>query len=181
MAKPKKEVKKETPKERRARILKQDEERAKMGSPEWPFEREIAEEICFIISTQRVRIDKLLASDSRYPSKDLFYKWLFKSKDFAEMYREAKEYQQEILVDSQEDELERARKHTYRDKEGNDKIDAGAVALAKLACDNIKWEAARRNRRTFGDNKEEQNKVDGTMTKVNALMEKSRASKKRDY
>lgn len=172
---------KETTKQRKARILSEDAERAKAGAPDWPFEREIGKEICFKIATTTIRLDNILAQDERYPGKEVFYKWLFESTEFSDMYRLAKERQQEIKVESQELELDRAREHIIADDKGNERIDPAAVNLARLACDNIKWEAARLAQRKFGNAKEADNPEDDRMKKVNEMVAKKRASKKRDY
>jgi hypothetical protein len=181
MARAKKPSGSETEKQRKERILA-NRKRPNAGAPEWPFEKELAEEICFKISTSTDRLDKILKSEDRFPSKDVFYKWLFKSVEFKDMYQHARELQQEILVDSQVDELQRARMTTYTDKEGNERIDGAAVSLASLACANIKWEAARRDKRKFGDNRENSpTPEDERLNMLNEAVAKKRASKKREY
>lgn len=125
------------------------------GRLEIEYNDEIAKEICFLISTTKDSIEEILKKNISYPKKNTFYRWLFDYPIFSNMYREAKERQQEVFVASRKDEVEWARKQTYRDLQGNDKIDPGAVALAKLICDEIKWDASKYAPRLFGNKNEE--------------------------
>jgi hypothetical protein len=130
--------------------------KAKMGAPEFEYSEALADEICFSIATSKDGLEAILNSNSTFPKARTVYKWLFNKPEFAQKYREAKEHQQDILVDSQKQELEWARNYTYLDAQGNNRIDSGAVALAKLACDNIKWDASKKAPKKYGvkDNKE---------------------------
>jgi hypothetical protein len=125
------------------------------GAPPFEYDEKIADEICFLISTTKDGIDKILKVKDYFPGKMTFYKWIFSVSDFADKYRQAKEHQQDILVESQKEELEWARNYTYVDAQGNSRIDSGAVALAKLACDTIKWDASKKAPKKYGtqDNK----------------------------
>ncbi len=121
------------------------------GRPEVPYDEEVAKEICFIISSTTMGIKKILDSDERFPCLYTFYKWLMTVREMSELYRDAKEKQQALLVDSQDDlVLEMMEKFTYIDAQGNKRIDAPAMTAAKIRCDNIKWNAARYASKIFG-------------------------------
>lgn len=124
----------------------------KTGKPAMPFDDELMKKMCFELSIQPHGIDRFLKNHPEYPSRDTIYKWLYEYRNFAEWYRDAKVRQQDFLVDYQEEEIAIARSSTYTDDKGTTKIDPSAVALAKLACDNIKWQAARVSATKYGPN-----------------------------
>lgn len=158
------------------------EQKKMSGAPLFEYSQEIAEKICFLISTTDMSLNKVLNYDKSFPKEDTFYNWLFENSNFAEMYRNAKERQQCFLVATQDEHIQWARDYTYTDKEGNERIDPGAIAWAKLKCDNIKWAAARLAPRLYGDkiqitDNSEKNK---TKDRVKAQLEKIK-KKEREY
>lgn len=131
--------------------MSEEKPKKKRGAPELPYDANLMDELCFELSISRHGLDHILAHNKKYPSRETVYKWLFNIDEFAEKYRRAKEKQQDFLLDTQDLVLEEYSKYTYRDKEGNERIDAPAIALAKLKCDNIKWTAARVAARKYGN------------------------------
>lgn len=122
----------------------------RFGAPHYPWCPEIEDAICFDIATTPKRLKHILEDNPDYPSEHTFYKRLFNSPEFAQKYHIARERQQDVKLDSQHDELEWARNSTYHDKGGSARIDGGAVSLARLACDNIKWEASKLAPKKYG-------------------------------
>lgn len=59
----------------------------------------IASEICGMISTSTDSIEKILASDERFPSKSNFYMWIQKKPAFQDMYARAKKLQLMVIAD----------------------------------------------------------------------------------
>ena len=145
------------------------------------YEPDIADRICTIIATTPYRICDILDSHEDFPSKFVFYRWLAESKEMQEKYQKAKEFQQELLVESQRDEVEWARKYTYLDKLGNKRIDGSAVSLAKLSCDTIRWNAAKYCPKKFGsknnDDLDENRKKSEHLKELSELINKY----ERDY
>ncbi len=123
----------------------------KVHASKWGFDPVIAEEICFIVSTTKDKIDKILQSDKRFPRRDVFYRWLFEEPTFGEMYSLAKERQQDLLVEGQDEYMDWAQSRTFFDDKGNEKIDTGAIALAKLRCESVRWAAGRLAPRKYGE------------------------------
>lgn len=122
---------------------KSKKEKDKGGRPLFEYTEKLAKEICDTVAINSKRLKVLCKENPHWPTESTIYEWCIGNRAFSVMYNEAKVRQQDILVESQEDELERARSTTYVDKEGNYRIDSAAVALAKIKCDNIKWQAAR--------------------------------------
>lgn len=153
-----------------------------MGAPEFPYSDEIAEMICFDVATTPKRIKEILDDNPLYPKERTFYKWLLNRPKFSQMYNEAKRQQQDVKLDYQREVLERARESTYFDQQGNSRIDAPAIALAKLECDNIKWEAARLARRKYGTIEVELTADKEAADNVRKMLEKAKSKKHdRDY
>lgn len=144
------------------------------GPPVFPYSEEMADAICFEVATRPEGIEDILKSIPVFPKVRTFYKWLFNKPEFARKYEIAKKRQQDIKIDEQLNVIKRAKtNHVYHDQYGNTKIDPAAVALAKLECDNIRWEAARLHPQKYGgqpddtQSKELINQVKGLVDKAN--------------
>jgi hypothetical protein len=60
---------------------------------------------------------------------------------------------------------------TYHDSEGNERVDSGSVAQARLRVDSIKWHASKLAPKIYGDKKqEEQTSSSDTLNKIQALV-----------
>jgi hypothetical protein len=159
----------------KANSKKGSEAKVKLGAPELEYTQEMGDKICDAIATSALSLKKLCKANPDFPCDKLIYKWVFKHPSFGRQYELAKEMQQLVLVESQDEIFDKAEKHTYRDREGNDRIDGGAVQLAKMRSDNIKWVASRLSRK-FRD-KLEVKSVDGkkrTAEEVKAEIDKLR-------
>ena len=159
-AKPQAKRKKAAPKkekrnERQLREFNEWHENVKAGAPEFPYNQDIADAICFEVATSTRRVKHILESIDVFPNERTFFKWLFNYPEFAQKYAEAKKHQQDLMVDYQDDVIARYENMTYTDKEGNQRIDAPAVGFAKLKCDNIKWEASKLNPKKYGKDLED--------------------------
>lgn len=160
VAKTKKPRKKAAPKkerrnERQLREFNEWHEKVKIGPPDFPYNDDIADAICFEVATSVKRVKHILDANPVFPSERTFYKWLFNYPDLAQKYHEAKKLQQDLMIDYQDDVLAQARDTGYYDAQGNLRIDAPAVALAKIKCDNIKWEASKLNPKKYGKDSED--------------------------
>lgn len=109
----------------------------------WKPDPILADEICALVATCTDKLDDILASDDRFPGRHIFLRWCFEEIKIGELYSLAKQRQQDLLVDMQRDIIKDTYKFTFTDEFANSKIDPGAIALAKLQCENIKWAAAR--------------------------------------
>lgn len=149
--KPRKPQAKRTKQKTRAEYDELDKRiKKKYGAPSFPWSEELEDAICFEVATTPRRLKHILDANPDFPDERTFYKQLFNSPSFSEKYKLAKERQQDVKLESQHDELEWARNSKYFDKGGSERIDGGAVSLARLACDNIKWEASKLAPKKYG-------------------------------
>jgi hypothetical protein len=118
-----------------------------VGAPAFEYTPELASRICDEIASTHLSLKKICLANPDFPNDKLIYQWLFKYPEFNRQYDLAKELQQMVCVESQDEIFDWASKQQYYDKGGSERIDGGAVALAKLRADNIKWTAARLNRK----------------------------------
>ena len=97
-----------------------------------------------------------LCEDKRYPTRDMFYKWLREYPDFAEEYRIATELRADVLVDEMMDIADDDSLDIIIDTEADEgarvKADQIKVARAKVKIDTRKWVAARMAPRKYGNN-----------------------------
>lgn len=138
------------PKKTQAEYDEQDRLIKATAPPSFPWSVELEDAICFEISTTAAPVKTILDANSLFPSERQLYKKIFNDPNFEQKYTKARQLQQDVKLAAQHDVLERARVSTYLDLQGNHRIDAPAVALAKLECDNIKWEASKLNRKKYG-------------------------------
>jgi len=123
-----------------------------MSSGPWrPYDPEMAKEICEIIANSPDGLDKILASDKRFPCNAVFYRWRAENEDFARIYVQAKQNQLDCLVnqvlakglDKSDDQIIQP--------DGRITPNSASVQRDRLYADTVKWYASKLAPRLYGD------------------------------
>lgn len=123
----------------------------KPGRPS-KYTPELADRICELVATNALGLDEICESDTALPGQANVRKWFYRYPDFRAKYYAAKEAQAELYAQST---LKIANeRHTYIDKDGNVKVDPGAVALQKLQVNTRHWHASKLAPKKYGDKQE---------------------------
>ena len=85
------------------------------------------------------------------PTKVTIINWLNTYPDFASAFEDAKRAKAESLADEIIDIADDHASVTFYDADGNRRVDAGAVAHAKLRIDSRKWIASKLKPKVYGD------------------------------
>lgn len=154
----------------------------KPGPPETEYDEEIGNEICAALAVSTLGIERLCDQYKHWPKKEVIRKWRFNNPRFADKYREAKRFQAELMAEDVIDIADNGTNDTQLDANGKVITNQDVIQRSKLRVDARKWVASRLLPKIYGDSlKVDNNPVDDAMVKVNALVAKKRASKKRDY
>ena len=96
-----------------------------------------------------------LCADRKYPTRDMFYKWIREDASFAEDYEKATQYRADFLADEileiADDDLGDFDVRDL-DDETIAKIDQIRLARAKVKIDARKWIAAKMSPKKYGNN-----------------------------
>lgn len=111
---------------------KKPEELLKVGRPEIPYSKEIAEHICLLIAITPQSLNYICRDNEDLPSVNTIYSWMWKYPEFLERYWDARRAQAIALADKT---LEIA------DASGD----------AKLKITNIQWHVGRLLPKIFGE------------------------------
>lgn len=112
---------------------------------------ELAQEICEAIAGEYSSLHKICSERPHFPDPETILQWRIKYESFSVTYIAAKKRQAELGAEQLQKVSEKAYKFTYLDKDGNQKVDAGAIAAAKLESDNIRWATGRLAQALYGD------------------------------
>lgn len=115
------------------------------------YNAKIAKRICDVVSTTAKGIRKICEMYPDIPNHDAIFEWRREYPEFAEQYRIAKVQQAELFAEDSVDISDDASKDFYTDEEGKTKVNAVAVARAKLRVDTRKWHAAKLAPSIYGD------------------------------
>lgn len=85
------------------------------------------------------------------PSVSTVYLWLIHHKEFSEMYTKAREDQADTMADEIVQIADDGLNDTYRDDDGNVRVDHDVIARSRLRVDARKWVAAKLKPRKYGD------------------------------
>lgn len=122
--------------------------------PKFPYNDDLAEEICIKIATNPVGLQTLCKANPHWPSRETIFKWMSIYPVFADKYAKAKEHQIETSVDFLNAVLEED--HHFEDDTGRRRVDAN---LLRIKVDAIKWQAGKLKRKKYGETREiEENK-----------------------
>lgn len=132
---------------------------SKMGAPT-DYTDEMADRICEAIATSSLGTIQLCEMHDWMPSEDTIYKWRYRHAYFAEKYTLAKSRQVELYAEQIIAISDNKTQDYYRDKEGNKRIDPGAVMHRRLQIDTRKWYASKLAPKIYGDYKPQTNDTD---------------------
>lgn len=128
---------------------KNPEDKLKAGRPSG-YNQEIGDRICRATATSSKGLEHLCKENEGFPNAETVYGWILDFPEFAKKYKEAKELQQNVLVD----EMRKIADDDSNDMMQNDKGFTGnptAVARAKLRIDTLKWHASKLAPKVYGD------------------------------
>ena len=128
---------------------KKPEDKLKTGRKSG-YNDEIGERICRATATSSRGLEHLCKENEGFPNPETVYGWVLDFPDFAKKYKEAKELQQNVLVD----EMRKIADDDSKDMIPNDKglvSNPTAVARAKLRIDTLKWHASKLAPKVYGD------------------------------
>lgn len=123
--------------------------KAKMGHPS-TYTIELAERICKAIATSSAGLGKICKAHEDFPCPDTVYEWLIVHKEFSDMYRQAREYQQEVHINAML-EIAADNSNDMMQTEKGLVFNPTAVARAKLMIDTLKWHATKLAPHKYGD------------------------------
>jgi len=126
------------------------ESKKKYLRPRVPYDKELAEEICYLIGNTTDSLDKILNSDDRFPSYVTIYEWIDELPVFSKMYSIAKQRQAHNHVDKLMKVAEDDSKDLLFTVEG-EKANTAAIARAKLRIDTAKWIVGKVLPKVYGD------------------------------
>lgn len=113
------------------------------------YTEELADRICDLVATDTSCLDEICEKYPELPSHDSIYRWRHRHKSFAEKYLQAMYSRGNLYA---EETLKIARERpTYFDSEGNERVDAGAVAWLKMNVGLRQWHASKLAPKTYGD------------------------------
>lgn len=125
---------------------------------------ELADRICQLVATNTCGLDELCDTYDFMPDESSVRLWRFKHVQFSLKYAQAKMFQAELLAE-QIHKLS-ASVLTYHDSEGNERIDSGSVALARLRVDSIKWHASKLAPKIYGDKLQTEHNINDSTKEV---------------
>jgi len=127
-----------------------------MGRPT-DYSPELGDKICELVATNTCGLDEICDTYDFMPNESSVRLWRFKHADFSMKYATAKMFQAELLAEQ----IHKISNNPlmYHDSEGNERIDSGSVALARLRVDSIKWHASKLAPKIYGDKQQTESTV----------------------
>mgnify|MGYP001575108832 CR=1 FL=1 len=125
---------------------------------------ELGDKICELVATNTCGLDELCDTYDFMPNESSVRLWRFKHAEFSTKYAQAKMFQAELLAEQ----IHKLSKTilTYHDSEGNERVDSGSVALARLRVDSIKWHASKLAPKIYGDKLQTEHSVNESTKEV---------------
>lgn len=146
------------------------------------YTEELANKICEVVATHDIGLKKLCEMYDWMPDLKTILLWRRNKEQFFLLYSKAKQEQGELYAEST---IEIANeKPTYRDAEGNERVDAGHVAWQKLNVNTRQWHASKLAPKIYGDQKqieELKNNADLLKAEVMTLRAQLDEKNKREY
>jgi len=123
------------------------------GAPS-QYDPEIAADICSLIATSSLSLEKVLASDERFPTHPTFYRWMIHNPELRTEYARAKTEQLEILADeiaAIADETQPSEIVTIKADGSREVKIVDATEHRRLRIDTRKWLLSKLKPKTYGD------------------------------
>jgi hypothetical protein len=118
------------------------------------YSKELADEICAVVSKNFDSLMRICAERPHFPTKETVLEWRRINKEFSAAYDVAKRTQAELTSEKLKEVNNKVYEYTYIDQHGNKKIDPGAVAAAKLESDNVRFIGIKLAQHLYGDKTE---------------------------
>lgn len=113
---------------------------------------ELGDRIATLVSTHTNCLDELVELYPDLPCPASIYLWRHKHPEFSEKYLQAMQNRGNLYA---EETIKIAsQKPTYFDSDGNERVDAGAVAWLKMNVNLRLWHASKLAPKIYGDRKE---------------------------
>ena len=135
-------------------------EKNKIGAPAFPYDQNIADQICNIVSTSTDGLKKICKEHSEFPNHVVINQWRLAYPNFAYQYENAKRTQAELLAEEILEIADDSARDTIVDAEGNVRFNSEWLARSRLRVDTRKWVASKLLPKIYGDN----SKVETTVT-----------------
>lgn len=123
----------------------------KVGRPS-DYCEEVIEEICLRLSFGEGLVK--ICKDDHLPARQTVISWLFKHKEFADRYAQAREAQADYLLEELLDIADNTEGDTYTDAKGNIRVDHENINRSRLRVDTRKWIIAKLAPKKYGDKAE---------------------------
>jgi hypothetical protein len=135
------------------------------------YSEEYAKLICERVAINPVGYSTLVQMYDDMPHVATIRAWRMTKPAFSKMYREAKEFQAEIMVEEIDDLIPGGIRF-YVDDKGQERIDAPSASLVIAKVNNRKWMAARLAPRLYGDKQQPEASLSAsdTLNKVKQLV-----------
>lgn len=141
----------------------------KVGRPSI-YNIELASLICERIAVHSGSLEKLCSNYEDLPDKKTIWRWRHKHPEFAELYRQAKISQIEVIVDEILEISDDTSNDRIIDSDGNVHCNNEYIARSRLRIDSRKWLAAKLVPRVYGKGADEQATLSDTL--VERLIDK---------
>ena len=138
-------------------------EKNKVGRPTQYCE-EVIQEICLRLSFGEGLVK--ICKDDHLPARQTVISWLFKHKEFADRYAQAREAQADFLLEELLDIADNTEGDTYTDAKGNVRVDHENINRSRLRVDTRKWVITKLAPKKYGDRVEEVAKEELTIHNV---------------
>jgi len=141
------------------------ETKNKVGRPSG-YSEELANEICLRLSYGEGLVK--ICRDEHIPARSTVISWLFKNKEFADRYAQAREAQADFLLEELLDIADSAEGDMLLDKDGNPtgKVNHENINRSRLRVDTRKWVITKLAPKKYGDRVEEVAKEELTVHNV---------------
>jgi len=119
-----------------------------MGRPTI-YTPELGDKICDLLASDTACLDEICDRYPELPCQGTIYAWRHRHIDFSKKYLQAMHSRGNLYA---EETLKIARERpTYFDQNGNERVDAGAVAWLKMNVSLRQWHASKLAPKTYGD------------------------------
>ena len=139
------------------------ETKNKVGRPS-DYSEDVINEICLRLSFGEGLVK--ICKDDHLPARQTVISWLFKHKEFADRYAQAREAQADYLLEELLDIADNTEGDTYTDAKGNVRIDHENINRSRLRVDTRKWVITKLAPKKYGDRVEEVAKEELTIHNV---------------
>lgn len=113
------------------------------------YSLELAQKICARIANGEGLVK--ICKEEGMPARSSVMLWIFKNKEFADIYTQAREQQADFYFEEILEIADNTQGDTYIDEKGNTRTDHEVVNRSRLRVDTRKWIVARLAPKKYGD------------------------------